>query len=122
METIATGRIGESPGVFPASCTLERRARCGFGERIVLMRLHIRTTSVLSRSRCSGAAVGRLLSLVLLAASAQTWRNGARQADVDHGAAQWLTSVAREEWRRVRRELRVITKEREFPKGTGLLL
>jgi transposase len=41
---------------------------------------------------------------------------GARQVDVDQGAAEGLTSVEREELRRLGRELRIVTEEREILK------
>ena len=55
-----------------------------------------------------------------LGVSPQTLRNWARQVDVDAGAAQGLTSPEREELRRLRRELRVVTGEREILKKVPL--
>jgi transposase len=51
-----------------------------------------------------------------LGVSPQTLRNWAHQVDVDQGAQEGLTSVEHEELRRLRRELRVVTEEREILK------
>jgi len=51
-----------------------------------------------------------------LGVSPQTLRNWARQIDVDRGAQEGLTAVEREELKRLRRELRVVTEEREILK------
>ena len=51
-----------------------------------------------------------------LGCSPQSLRNWSRQLDVDDGKAPGLTSDEREELRRLRRELRVVTEEREILK------
>ncbi len=51
-----------------------------------------------------------------LGVSPQTLRNWAHQIDVDRGAQEGLTAVEREELKRLRRELRVVTEEREILK------
>jgi transposase len=59
-------------------------------------------------------------SVPLLAAelgiSPQSLRNWARQIGVDEGKAAGLTSDEREQLRRLRRELRTVTEEREILK------
>jgi transposase len=49
-----------------------------------------------------------------LGISPQTIRNWARQIDVDAGAQAGLTSPERDELRRLRRELKTVTEEREI--------
>jgi len=51
-----------------------------------------------------------------LGCSAQSLRNWRAQIDVDEGKAAGLSSEEREELRRLRRELRVVTEEREILK------
>jgi transposase len=51
-----------------------------------------------------------------LGVSEQTLRNWRRQGDVDAGRAEGLTSDAREELRRLRRENRRLEQEREILK------
>jgi len=51
-----------------------------------------------------------------LGVSAQSLRNWSRQIDVDEGKAAGLSSGEREELRRLRRELRTVTEEREILK------
>ena len=65
-------------------------------------------------SRSSGRSVPQLARE--LGCSPQSLRNWARQLDVDQGRAEGLTSDEREELRRLRRELRVVTEEREILK------
>jgi len=65
-------------------------------------------------SRSSGRSVPQLARE--LGCSPQSLRNWARQIDVDQGKAEGLTSGEREELRRLRRELRVVTEEREILK------
>ena len=64
--------------------------------------------------RSSGRSVPQLARE--LGCSPQSLRNWARQLDVDQGKAEGLTSDEREELRRLRRELRVVTEEREILK------
>jgi transposase len=51
-----------------------------------------------------------------LGVSPQSLRNWSKQFDVDEGRAAGLSSDEREELRRLRRELRVVTEEREIVK------
>ena len=51
-----------------------------------------------------------------LGISPQSLRNWSRQIDVDAGQAAGLSSDEREELRRLRRELKIVTEEREILK------
>jgi transposase len=62
--------------------------------------------------RASGRSVPQLARE--LGCSPQSLRNWSRQLDVDDGRRDGLTSDEREELRRLRRELRVVTEEREI--------
>jgi transposase len=62
----------------------------------------------------SGKSVPQLAAE--LGVSPQSLRNWARQIDVDEGKAEGLSSDEREELRRLRRELRIVTEEREILK------
>lgn len=62
----------------------------------------------------SGKPVPQLASE--LGVSPQSLSNWARQIDIDAGRAEGLTSAEREELRRLRRENRIPTEEREILK------
>jgi transposase len=62
--------------------------------------------------RSSGRTVPQLARE--LGCSPQSLRNWARWLDVDEGKAQGLSSDEREELRRLRREVRTLTEEREI--------
>jgi transposase len=64
--------------------------------------------------RSSGKPVPQLADE--LGISPQSLRNWARQIDVDAGKAEGLSSDEREELRRLRRELKIVTEEREILK------
>jgi transposase len=55
-----------------------------------------------------------------LGVSPQSLRNWAHQLKVDDGRVEGLTSGERDELRRLRRELRVVTEEREILKKVSV--
>jgi transposase len=79
---------------MPAPYSLEFRR-----EAVVLLKRSGKSVPVLARE---------------LGISPQSLRNWARQIDIDEGKAAGLTSDEREELRRLRREVRTLTVEREI--------
>jgi transposase len=65
----------------------------------------------------SGVSIGQVAEE--LGVSQQTLRNWVRQGDIDAGRAEGLTSEEREELRRLRRENRRLTQEREILKAAA---
>ena len=64
--------------------------------------------------RSSGRSVPQLAKE--LGVSPQTLRNWSTQLDIDEGKAEGLSSSEREELRRLRREVKVLSEEREILK------
>ena len=68
--------------------------------------------------RRSGKSVPQLASE--LGVSPQSLRTWARQIDIDEGRRDGLSSDEREELRRLRREVRTLTEEREILKKAAV--
>jgi transposase len=73
---------------------------------------------VVALLKSSGKSVPQLAGE--LGISPQSLRNRARQIDVDAGRAEGLTSEEREELRRLRREVKTLTEEREILKKAAV--
>jgi transposase len=73
---------------------------------------------VVALLKSSGKSVPQLAGE--LGISPQSLRNWARQIDVDAGRAEGLTSEEREELRRLRREVKTLTEEREILKKAAV--
>ena len=71
--------------------------------------------SLLKRSGKSVPALAAELGI-----SPQSLRNWSRQLDVDAGKAEGLTSEERDELRRLRREVKTLTEEREILKKAAV--
>jgi transposase len=71
------------------------------------------------RWRSSGSGTPLKQVAAELGVSEQTLRNWRRQGDVDAGRAEGLTTDEREELRRLRRENRRLTQEREILKAAA---
>jgi transposase len=86
----------------------------------VFCQLRIRPSSavrLVGLLKSSGKPVPQLAAE--LGVSPQSLRNWSRQIDVDEGRAEGLTSAEHDELRRLRREVRTLTQEREILKRAG---
>jgi transposase len=68
--------------------------------------------------RSSGRSVPQLAAE--LGCSPQSLRNWSRRLDVDDGRREGLSSDERDELRRLRRELKIVTEEREILKKAAV--
>jgi transposase len=74
------------------------------------------------RSRCSRAAARRSRGSLASSGSRRSrCATRARQIDVDAGKAEGPTSDEREELRRLRREVKTLTEEREILKNAAVI-